>query len=83
MRRFWTALRLVPCCDSAAKTAAYTALWVSEHDRDSAHLVALDLVDRLIVIGNDEPTVPRGSVPDHAEDPSTTALAGTGGSGLA
>jgi hypothetical protein len=68
VRRVWTALRLVPRCDSAGKTAAYTAVWVSAHDRDSAHLAALDLVDRLIVIGSDDPMAPRGSLGDSAED---------------
>lgn len=77
-RRVWTVLRLVPRCDTAAKTAAYTAVWSAEPDDDAAHLAALELIERLISMSDDEPTASRQPAADYAEDASAAALAETG-----
>jgi hypothetical protein len=82
VRRVWTALRLVPRCDTAARTAAHTAIWMAKTDDDTAHDEALGLVNRLIAIGCDAPPAPRRPAVDYADDPSAAALADLSGRGL-
>ena len=84
MRRVWTALRLVPRCDTSARTAAHTAIWMAaEPGDDAAHLEALRLIDRLIAIAGDEPPAYSRPPADYAEDPSAATLADFTGRGLA